>query len=83
MRKREFIFNKLRETSGSEQSTKLTLCTDVATGETTAIVSHEISQRFPVTEVNTAEDLFERLTCGSGRRAYKPQDLAHPYNPTS
>ena len=81
MEKREYISNKLRESMGGDHHTKVTLVSNVATGKTEVILSHEISQRFPLTEIAKAEDLYERLTCGSGRRAYKPEDLAHPYNP--
>lgn len=66
---------------GDDQHTKVTIVTHISTGETEAVLSHKVSQRFPVTELHKAEDLYERLTCGSGRKAYKPEDLAHPYNP--
>jgi hypothetical protein len=82
MKKRDYIFNTLRESGGSDEDAKLYICTDVSTGKTEVWLQKTITQRFPIQELDKAEDLYERLTCGAGRRVYKPEDLAHPYNPT-
>lgn len=81
MKKRDYIFNKLREHGGAEEGAKLTLCTDVATGETTVIVEKTIIERYKVQELDKAEDLYERLTCASGRKRVTLNEIAHPYNP--
>lgn len=81
MKKRDYIFNKLRMQGGADESCELYIVTDVRTGQTEVVLDKKISQRFPIQEIEKAEDLWERLTCGGGRRVFKPEDLAHPYNP--
>ena len=78
-----YLFHFLRSSTGGGESAKLEISMNVRSGEATAIVSKEIRQYFPLKELEKAEDLYERLTCGGGRRVYELEDLAHPYNPKS
>lgn len=80
---KDFIFHNLKESVGSEESAKLYLCINVNKGTVEAVLTKSVTQRFPVQELEAAKDLYERLTCGSGRRVFKPEDLAHPYNPNN
>ena len=78
-----YLYHFLRSSTGGGESAKLEISMNVRTGEATAIVSKEIRQYFPLKELEKAEDLYERLTCGGGRRVYELEDIAHPYNPKS
>lgn len=77
----DFIFNKTHSCVGGGESTDVTIVINVSRGETYVKVHHEISETFEIKDYNKAVDLYDRLTCGSGRKMYKPSDLAHPYNP--
>lgn len=82
MKKNEqFIFHPLRSSFGGGEDTKVEIVIDTHTGKSEVVVRHGLSARFPVTEIAKAYDLFERLICGSGRKAWKLEELAHPYNP--
>ena len=71
----------LQSCIGGAEKTKLFMITDVKEGNTKVFVSHEIREEFDVKDLEEATDLYERLTCGSGRKAWKPNELAHKYNP--
>lgn len=66
---------------GSDAGEKLYLCVDVRQGKTEVIIEKTIKERFPIQDLAKAVDLYERLTCGSGRKLWRLEELAHPYNP--
>jgi len=77
----EYLFNETHKCFGGGESTTVKIVINVQKGETQVKVEHSISQYFPIQEYDNAVNLYERLTCGGGRRMYKPEDLAHGYNP--
>lgn len=79
--KHPFIFHPLKYQLGGGEETKLEIVIDTTTGESQAVIRYSIAERFPITELEKAEDLFARLTCGDGRKVYTLEELAHPYNP--
>lgn len=81
--KRDFITQNLREQIGGGESARMYVITTVHSGETEVVVEKTISERFPVQEIEKAEDLYERLICGDGRKVFKLEEIAHPYNPNS
>lgn len=77
----DFLHQTLREYGGSSESSRLRTCTNVRTGITEVIVEKTIIERYPIQEIETATDLYERLNCGGGRRLWRLEELAHPFNP--
>jgi len=75
------IIKDLRSTIGGGEGAKLYVVTTVSDCTTEVVVEKNISERFPIQELEKATDLFERLTCGGGRKCWSLEELAHPYNP--
>lgn len=81
MKNKDYIFNYLRESCGPSEGSKLYLVTDIKTGETEVVIEKKIIERMPIQELEKAEDLYERLNCGWGRKLYTLEEIAHPFNP--
>ncbi len=75
------MFHDLKHRIGSSEETKVTMIASIKDNDTVLTVEKTLKQNFPITEYDNAMHLFDRLTCGEGRRAYKPEDLAHHYTP--
>ncbi len=73
----DFIHKDLKETFGSNESGKVHLAVDVKTGEAELVIQKTISERYPVQDYEKVMNLYDRLTCGRGRRVFKLEDLAH------
>lgn len=71
-----FIYKSLAAQIGGSESARMFVQIDTSTGESEIVIEKTVSQRLPVTEIDKARDLYERLTCGRGRKIYKPEDLA-------
>lgn len=80
MKEIDFLHYKPLQSFGSEESTEVRCVMDIKDNKTYVVVEHSVSERFELKDYNKAKDLYERLTCGSGRKMYKPSDLAHHYN---
>ena len=78
---KDFIIKDLHNLQGSSESCRLYAITTVRTGETELVLDKTISERFKVQELKKVEDLYERLTCGGGRKMFTLEELAHPFNP--
>lgn len=77
----DYIFKDIVSSIGSEESSKVYMVTDKETGESKLVISKTITEHYPVTEYDNVIDLFDRLNCGSGRKSWKLNEIAHPYNP--
>ena len=75
--KRTHITQNLRQVCGSTEGTKMYVITTVHSGETEVVVDHKISKRFPVQDLEQAEEMFEKLTHGRGRRVYGLEEIAN------
>ena len=71
-----FIHKDLKETIGSNESSKIRLSVDIQTGEAVLVIEKTITEYFPVTDYDKVMDLYERLNCGRGRKVFKLEDLA-------
>lgn len=80
-KKTEFITKDISQTFGSSEGAKLYIFINVLTGITEAVLEKTIMERFPIKELDKAQDLYERLTCCSGRKVWTLEEIAHPYNP--
>ncbi len=80
-KKTDYIHHELRSLIGGDGHTTLRTTTNVSTGETKIVLEHTIIERLPIQDLEKMEDLYERLTCGSGRKVWQLEELAHPYNP--
>lgn len=74
--KKTHLFQNLKQQGSSDESARLYMCVTIHSGKAEIIVEKTITQRFPVEKYETAERLYERLTCGGGRRVYTLEDLA-------
>lgn len=80
-KERDMIFTDLFTTHGSNESVKVYQCTNVNTGESELVIEKTITERYPVTKLEKVIDLYERLTCGSGRKVWSLNEIAHKHNP--
>lgn len=80
-RTEDYIFHDMRKQIGGDEETRLYTITTIKTGKTEVVVEKTLTQRMPIQKLAKAEDLYERLTCSAGRKLYKPEDIAHPFNP--
>ena len=76
-----FIFQTLKEISGTSESEKVYLATTIKDGKSELVISKTITERYPVQDYNKVMDLFERLSCGAGRKVFTLEELAHHFNP--
>lgn len=81
MKKETYLIKDIRETCGSGEGARMYAITTIATGETEIVIKKSITERMPIQDYEKAIDLYERLTCGSGRKVFKLEELAHKYNP--
>lgn len=81
MKKQDFIFKDIETTHGASESARVYLAVTIRDGESELVIEKTITERYPVQEYEKVIDLYERLTCGSGRKMFKLEQLAHPYNP--
>lgn len=68
---------------GADESTKMYLIVGVRNGVAEVVIEKTFTERYPVQELAKVADLFDRLTCASGRKAWSLEELAHPYNPNN
>lgn len=76
-----FIFKDIYVQGGSGESARVYLCVHISDGKSELVIEKTITERFPVTDFDKVTDLYERLTCASGRKAWQLEELAHGYNP--
>ena len=60
---------------GSNESTKVTLHTDVNSGESSLIIEKTFTERVNVTEYDQVMSIYKKLTGGNGRRVYSLKDF--------
>lgn len=77
----EYIFYETHSTIGGSEGSKVTIVINVQDGTTQVRVDKSISEYFDIKDYDKAVDLYERLNCGSGRKMWKLEEIAHPYNP--
>lgn len=77
----DMIITDLQSCSGSDESTRVYMISHIKDGNTEVIVEHKIREIFSLNDYEKAIDMYERLTCASGRRQWQLKDLAHHYNP--
>lgn len=58
-----FIYNSVKSSTGSNESTRLKVVTDTVTGESEIVVTHSLSYRFKLNDNNMkrANELYEKL----------------------
>ena len=81
MKKQDFIKTVRRTCHGTDSDTQISTLLNVKKGDTFVVIEHTIKEKMPIQDLYKAEDLFDRLTCGDGRRAYELEELAHNNNP--
>lgn len=72
---KDYYYKDLKTCVGADETTVLTLITDMRSGRSHIKLSKSVSQKFSTGKIDEAEDLFDKLTGGNGRRLYKPEDL--------
>ena len=71
-----FLRSMLENTTGSDESCEMYIEVDTNNGLSEIVIKKTITERMPVQRIGDARDLFDRLTCGRGRKAFKLEDLA-------
>lgn len=77
----EYLFKEVCSSMSSSESSKVTVVIDVKKPRTYVRVEKTISETFEIQDYDKAIDLYERLNCGSGRKCWTLEEMAHPYNP--
>ena len=71
-----FLRSVLCSTFSSDENCEMYTEIDTNNGLSEIVIKKTITQRMPVQSIGKARDLYDRLTCGRGRRAYSLEDLA-------
>jgi len=71
----DFIIKELKHCVGGGEETKMYAVTNVAKGKTEVVIEHTIKMRMPIQELEKADDIYEKLTGGNGRRIIVIEDI--------
>lgn len=80
-KEKDMIFSDLVSSEGSGESSKVYTITTIKDGKTEIVIQKTITERYPVQDYEKVMDLYERLNCGSGRKCWTLDEIAHPFNP--
>lgn len=80
-KEKDMIFSDLVSSEGSDEGSKVYTVTDIKSGKTEIVIQKTITERYPIQDYEKVMDLYERLSCGSGRKCWTLNEIAHPYNP--
>lgn len=80
-KEKDMMFGDIAKSISAGESSKVYTVTTIKTGETQLVIEKTITERYPVQDYEKVMDLYERLNCGGGRKAWKLEEIAHPYNP--
>ena len=75
MPKTGLIVHQISTSFGSDESSSLKLIADTETGETIIEVTKTIRECYPLKKFAEANQLYEDLNRGGGRRVWKLKDL--------
>jgi len=62
---------------GSDESARMYVYVTIHSGNAEVIIEKTVTQRMPIQDYEKAMDLYERLTCGNGRKVFTLEELAH------
>lgn len=80
-KKPHWIYKDLVSSGSGNESSRVYMSTDTHDGKSELIIEKTIIERYPVQEYEKVMDLYDRLNCGSGRKLWSLEEIAHPYNP--
>lgn len=75
MAKSELIIHHIKSSAGTDESSTLKLIADTRTGETIIEVTKTIRETYKLTDYEKADQLYENLNRGGGRKVVKLKDL--------
>jgi len=70
-----FLLTDLRETRGTQESSRVYMETNIRTGATRLWISKTYIETYPVTEYAKVMELYEQLNRGGGRTIPRLKDL--------
>lgn len=76
MSKEIFIHKDIASTTGANEATEVRMTTCIKDGTSELVISHKITERYPVPEYEKVMALKERLTRGGGRRLVSLEEIA-------
>lgn len=80
-KKPKWIYKDIVSSESSRESSKVYTSTDTDNGKSELIIEKTITERYPMEDYDKVMDLHDRLHCGSGRKLWTLEEIAHPYNP--
>jgi hypothetical protein len=75
MAKSNLIIKEIKSSTGTDESSTLKLIADTQSGKTFIEVTKTIRECYPLTEYDKADQLYEDLNRGGGRKVVKLKDL--------